>query len=60
MRNRFVSGMIAGGLIGATTGMYAYKRMSPRQRRMLARRSGKIMKNMASVVDTIQSINMLR
>ncbi|QXM05973.1 YtxH domain-containing protein [Crassaminicella indica] len=60
MRNRFVSGMIAGGIIGATTGMYAYKRMSPRQRRMVMRRGRKMLKGAANMVDVIQSINFLR
>lgn len=33
MKGRFVSGIVAGSLIGATAGMYAITRMSPRQRR---------------------------
>ncbi|QEK12105.1 hypothetical protein FQB35_06795 [Crassaminicella thermophila] len=60
MKNRFISGMIAGSVIGATTGMYAYKRMNPRQRRMIMRRGRKIVKSAANMIDVIQSINMLR
>ncbi|WIV11192.1 YtxH domain-containing protein [Proteiniborus sp. MB09-C3] len=33
MKGRFISGIVAGSLIGATAGMYAITRMSPRQRR---------------------------
>ncbi|QZY57011.1 hypothetical protein [Crassaminicella profunda] len=60
MRNKFVSGMLTGGIIGATTGMYAYKRMSPRQRRMVMRRGRKMVKGAVNMVDMIQSINLLR
>jgi gas vesicle protein len=59
MRNKFVSGMITGGIIGATTGMYAYKRMSPRQRRMIMKRGKKMVKGAATMVDMIQSMRLL-
>lgn len=60
MRNRFISGLIAGGVLGATTGMYAYKRMSPRERRRMMKRGKKMMEGAAGFVDMVQSINMLR
>ncbi|TCO79070.1 YtxH domain-containing protein [Marinisporobacter balticus] len=60
MQNRFMSGMIAGGIIGATTGMYAYKRMSPRQRKMMMKRGRKMIKGAVNMIDMVQSMNMLR
>lgn len=60
MRNKFISGMITGGVIGATTGMYAYKRMSPRQRKTMMRRGKKIIKSAANMIDMVQSVNVFR
>ncbi len=39
MQRRFMSGMIAGSIIGATAGMYAFSRMSPKQRRRMMKAS---------------------
>lgn len=46
MRNRFVKGVIAGSIIGATAGMYAASRMTPRQRKKLMKTGKKIIFNM--------------
>ncbi|SCG83259.1 hypothetical protein DW1_1689 [Proteiniborus sp. DW1] len=37
MKGRFVSGIVTGSLIGATAGMLAMTRMSPRRRRKMMR-----------------------
>lgn len=50
MKGRFVSGIVAGSIIGATAGMYAITRMSPRQRKRVMKASRRIMSN---VVDNI-------
>lgn len=43
MRGKFVSGMVAGSIIGATAGMYAFSRMSPRQRRRAMKTTHKML-----------------
>lgn len=50
MKGRFISGIVAGSLIGATAGMYAITRMSPKQRKRVMKVSKRIMSN---VVDNI-------
>ncbi len=50
MRGKFVSGVVAGSLIGATAGMYVITRLSPRQRKRVMKVSKRIMSN---VVDNI-------
>ena len=51
MRRRFMSGVIAGSILGATAGMYATSKMSPRQRKKMMKRSKKILMNMMDNVD---------
>ncbi|WP_129597675.1 hypothetical protein [Anaerophilus nitritogenes] len=60
MKNRFFSGMIAGSMLGMTTGVYAYKKMSPRQRRMVMKRGKRFIKNATDVIDMVQSMSILR
>lgn len=48
MKGRFVSGVVAGSLIGATAGMYAITRMSPRQRRRMMKASRRMMTSVIS------------
>lgn len=60
MRDKFLTGVIAGGMLGATAGFYALERMSPRQRRKMMRRGSKIVKNASNVIDMIQSANFIR
>lgn len=48
MKGRFISGIVAGSLIGATAGMYAITRMSPRQRRRMIKASKRVMSNVVS------------
>lgn len=45
MKGRFVSGILTGSIVGATVGMYAVTRMSPRQRRRMMKASRKVMSN---------------
>ncbi len=42
--NRFMSGMIAGGLLGVTAGMYALNRSTPRQRRRMMRKGARMVR----------------
>lgn len=60
MRNRFISGMITGGFIGATAGMYAYRQMSPLQRKRMVKRGSKMMHRTANILDMMQSIHLLK
>lgn len=48
MRGRFVSGIIAGSLVGATAGLYAMNRMSPRQRRKMMKMGKRAIYNMVN------------
>lgn len=45
MNTKFMSGVITGSIVGATAGMYATSKMSPRQRRKVMKRSKKILMN---------------
>jgi gas vesicle protein len=44
MRNKFMYGIIAGGMIGMATSAYMANNISPRQRTKLMRRGHKLMK----------------
>lgn len=48
MQKKFMSGMIAGSIIGATAGMYAFTRMSPRQRKKMMKASRRMLNNVMS------------
>lgn len=48
MKGRFVSGIVTGSLLGATAGMYAITRMSPRQRRRMMKVSKRLVSNVVS------------
>ncbi|EOC99955.1 hypothetical protein [Caldisalinibacter kiritimatiensis] len=43
MRNGFVSGIVTGSIIGATAGMYAASKMTPRQKRRFMRQGKKML-----------------
>lgn len=43
MRRKFISGIVAGSVIGATAGMYATSKMSPRQRRKMMKTSKRML-----------------
>ncbi|AOT72856.1 YtxH domain-containing protein [Geosporobacter ferrireducens] len=60
MRDRFMSGMLTGGIIGATAGLYAYSRMSPRQRKRMMKRGNKMLKNAVNMIGMTQSMDMFR
>lgn len=60
MRDRFMSGMLTGGIIGATAGLYAYSRMSPRQRKRMMKRGNKMLKNAVNMIGMTHSMNMFR
>ncbi|MTI48975.1 YtxH domain-containing protein [Sporosalibacterium faouarense] len=48
MKGKFMSGMMAGSIIGATAGMYAFNKMSPRQRKKAMKTSKKMLSNVVS------------
>lgn len=52
MRSRFTSGIVAGSILGATVGMYAATKMSPRQRRRMMKAGKKI------ILGTIDNMGM--
>lgn len=53
MNNRFMTGVIAGGLLGATAGMYALNRTTPKQRRKMMRKGARIARNATRVMDAM-------
>lgn len=52
----FLSGVIAGGMVGAVTGMNLYRMMSPRQKRAVDKNIDKVIDQMTDVLDTLQNI----
>lgn len=53
MNNRFMTGMIAGSVLGITAGIYALNRSTPRQRRKMMRKGAKMAKNATRVMDAM-------
>ncbi|PAB60922.1 hypothetical protein [Anaeromicrobium sediminis] len=51
MRNKFMYGIIAGGMIGMATSAYMSNSMSPRQRRKLMRRGHKLMRRSHNAIN---------
>ncbi|WP_169733570.1 hypothetical protein [Clostridiisalibacter paucivorans] len=45
MRNRFMSGMLTGSILGVTASMFAANKMTPRQRRKMMKRSKNLLFN---------------
>ena len=60
MRSRFMSGVIAGGLLGATMGMYALNKTSPRQRKKMMKRGVKAFRNASKIADAVSAIDMFK
>lgn len=48
MQRKFMSGMIAGSIIGAAAGMYTFTKMTPRQRRKMMKTSRSMLNNVMS------------
>ncbi|WP_068557699.1 hypothetical protein [Thermotalea metallivorans] len=57
MRDRFLTGMLTGGIIGASAGLYAMSRMSSRQRKRFMRRGGKMLKSATRVIGMTRGMN---
>jgi gas vesicle protein len=57
MRDKLMTGIIAGGIIGAA-GLYAFNKMSPRQRKKLMRRGSKVIENASNVMSMRNAMNM--
>lgn len=53
-----MTGIIAGGIIGATAGLYAFNKMSPRQRRKLMKRGSRVIKNASNMIGMTSPMNM--
>ncbi|MDK2918536.1 MAG: hypothetical protein PWQ37_1269 [Candidatus Petromonas sp.] len=60
MRDKFVRGMIAGTVLGATAGAYALYKSSPRQRRRIMRRGSRMLRNASRLAGAVSSMNILR
>lgn len=60
MRTRFMSGIVAGSLLGATAGVYALYKTSPRQRRKIMKRGARVIRDATKIVDTVSSLNLFR
>ncbi len=59
MKSKYMTGIIAGGLLGATASVYAMYKSSPRQRKRLMRRGTKMVKNASKLMNSISSLDML-
>jgi len=53
MKGRFMSGIIAGSVLGVTAGMYAITKMNPRQRRRMMKKSKKMLSHMMDNMDIL-------
>lgn len=60
MRSRFISGMVAGTLLGATMGLYAQGRMTSRQKRIIMKNGNKLLKNASNLVDDLSLVKVLQ
>lgn len=60
MRSRFISGMVAGTLLGATVGIYTRDRMSSRQKRIIMKNGNKLLKNASNLVDDLSLFKVLQ
>ncbi|SKC69772.1 hypothetical protein [Maledivibacter halophilus] len=58
--NRFVTGVIAGSLLGVTAGMYALNKSTPRQRRRIMRKGSRMARNASKIMGTVASMDMFR
>lgn len=58
--NRFMSGVIAGSVLGVTAGMYALNRSTPRQRRRMMRRGMKMARNASKFMGAVTNMDMFR
>lgn len=58
MRGTWMTGVIAGGIIGATAGLYALNKMSPRRRKMLMKRGSKVMQDASHIMSMRNVMNM--
>lgn len=57
MNNKgFISGIITGSMIGLTTGMYAYKMMSPKQRKAVEKKFNKMVDQIEQITDVVNSL----
>ncbi|SHJ49904.1 hypothetical protein [Paramaledivibacter caminithermalis] len=60
MNNRFMTGVIAGSVLGVTAGIYALNKSTPRQRRRIMRRGMKMARNASRVVGAVTNMDMFR
>lgn len=60
MNNRFVTGIVAGSVLGVTAGMYALNKSTPRQRRKMMRRGAKMARNASKLMGVVTSMDMFR
>lgn len=55
-RNGFLTGVIAGGMMGAVTGMISYRRMSPGQKRSVDKNINKVIDQMTDAMETLHDM----
>ena len=60
MRSRFATGMIAGSLFGATIGMFAYERMTTKQKKGFMKNGSKMMKNASNLLNDFSVVRVLK
>lgn len=58
--NRFLTGIIAGSVLGVTAGMYALNKSTPRQRRRMMRKGARMARNATRLMGTVTSMDMFR
>ncbi len=59
-RNRFVSGIVAGSLIGASIGMYAQGRVTSRHKRLFMKSGSKLFKNASNFIEDLDFPRMFK
>ncbi len=60
MKKRCILGIIASGLIGATGGMYSYRRFHSKYRKRFMPKKHKTFRNISRITDMVKSIHVFK
>lgn len=53
MNGKFITGMVAGSVIGVSAGVYAFNKTTPRKRRRMMRKGMKMARNATKMAGTM-------
>lgn len=53
MNHKFLTGMVAGGVLGISAGMYAFNKATPRQRRRMMRKGVRMAKHASKMAGSM-------